>query len=228
MALREKIYVEILTPHPLTSPEEGERVLRLWHSYLPSCLPEKVGNWEPVDQAFDLDERDAILRLWRWPFLAVKSKPRMDAEVFMRKGELLQHATWKLCFDYGDVDVRELTRFLQVASKMLEGDFGCLTLLTHAEIEAGRKNGAVSALDRRATRFNFLISSRDIRKCIPDVYWMPVFGAPYVKMFGRDRLLSAPVHKAETLGEAAISLQLTPSLGDVRADASLFAQTKRG
>ena len=116
----------------------------------------------------------------------------------MRKGQLLQHATWLLCFDYGDVDVRELTRFLQEASKMLEGDFGCLTLLTETEIEAGRKNGAVSALDKRATRFNFLVSSPDIRKCLPDVYWMTVFGAPYVKMFGRDRLLSAPVHKAAT------------------------------
>jgi len=198
MALREKIYVEILTPQPLTSPEEGERVLRLWHSYLPSWLPDKVGNWEPVDQAFDLDERDAILRLWRWPFLAVKSKPRMDAEVFMRKGQLLQHAAWLLCFDHGDVDVRELTRFLQEASKVLEADFGCLTLLTDGEIEAGRRNGAVLALDRRATRFTFGISSRAIRTCIPDVYWMTVFGAPYVKMFGRDRLLSAPVHKAAT------------------------------
>jgi len=180
-----------------------------------------------VDQAFDLDERDAIPRLWRWPFLAVKSKPRMDAAVFMPKGQLLQHAAWLLCFDYGDVDVGELTRFLQEASKVLEGDFGCLTLLTDAEIEAGRRNGAVLALDRRATRFTFSISSRDIRMCIPDVYWMTVFGAPYVKMFGRDRLLSAPVHTAETLVEAAISLQFTPSLEDVRADASLFAETKR-
>jgi len=200
MALRENIYVEILTPQPLTSPEEGERVLRVWNSYLHSCLPDKVGNWEPVDQAFDLEERDAILGLWRWPFLAVKSKPRMDAQVFMRKGQLLQHATWLLCFDYGDVDVRELTRFLQEASKMLEGDFGCLTLLTETEIEAGRKNGAVSALDKRATRFNFLVSSRDIRKCLPDVYWMTVFGAPYVKMFGRDQTALRASTQGRNLG----------------------------
>ena len=100
------MFLEILTPKPLTSREEGGRVLHLWRSYLPSCLPDKVGNWEPVDQVFHPEDRDAILALWRWPFLAVKSKPKMGARVFMRKGKILQHASWVLSFDYGGVDVK--------------------------------------------------------------------------------------------------------------------------
>jgi len=84
------------------------------------------------------------------------------------------------------VDLKELARFLREAAKALEGDFGCLTLLTSAEIEAGRRNATVLTLDKSATRFDFFISSQGIQRCIPDVYWMTVFGAPYVKMFGME------------------------------------------
>ncbi len=228
MAVKEKIYLEVLTPLPLTSRDEGDVVLRLWESHLPSSMPERVGNWEPVDQPCDFANRDAILRLWRWPFFVVRrSPPRMEAQVFMRKGVVPQHATWILDFDRDNKLTPELIQFLREAARLLEADFACLTMLTEAEIEAGRKSGIVSAIDRKATRFSFYIAPQDIEKCLPDVYWLTVFGAPYVRMFGRDKLLRAPAHRVEAIGENSICLQLTPSLEDLRSDPSAFAESKR-
>jgi hypothetical protein len=224
--IKMKMYVEILTPLPMTNRDDGERILGLLERHLPSCLPDKVGNWEPIDRVFELDRKDAMLDLWQWPFLAIKKKPRMNAGFFMRKGKMLQHASWGLDFAYGDVDIDEISGFLREAARLLEADFACLTLLTQPEIEIGRRNGTVLPLDKKRTRFNFLVTSQVIQKCIPDVYWITIFGAPYVKMFGKGKLLSTPAHEVEALNANTIAIQLTPSLEDMRSDPSGFAELR--
>ena len=194
---------------------------------MPEYLPDKFGNWEPIDQVFEVNKRDMVLKHWRWPFLATKKKPRMDAGVWMRKGTKPLHASWDLTFRSGEVDVTRLTRFLQQAAKELEADFSCLTLFTETEIDFGRRNRTAWNLDKKATKFQFAIYSQFLQQCIPDVYWMTLFGAPYLKVFGKDHLLAAPVHKAEVLSDSIISLQLAPSLEDVSTDAMGFAETKK-
>jgi hypothetical protein len=225
-AVKYKIYVEILSPLPLTTREEGERVLHLWETLLPNYLPDKIGNWEPIDNEFNISNRNTFLNFWQWGFFAVKKNPRMEASIWMRKAGTHQHAIWVLCFDYGGTDIGEIVRFVKAASQELEADFGCLTLLTESEIEIGMKNGTVMNLDKKATRFSFFIASQDIQKAIPDLYWMTVFGAPYVKMFG-EKLLSAPTHKTEVLNNTMVSLQLTSNLDDVKNNVATFAESKR-
>jgi hypothetical protein len=225
-AIKIKMYVEILSPLPMTSREDGERILDLWENHLPSYLPDKVGNWEPIDQLFVLDRRDVTLSFWRWPFFALKKKPEMHAGFFMRKGKMLQHASWILDFVYGDVNLNEITQFLRRAAILLDADLGCLTLLTDAEIKVGRENGTVRPLNKNGTRFNFSISSQMLQKCIPDLHWITIFGSPYLKLFGKDKLLSAPAHEVGALNDHTIAIQLTPSLEDMQNDPSGFAEAR--
>jgi hypothetical protein len=226
MAVEGKICIEILTPLSLTSRREGERLLDIWERNLGSYLPDRIGNWEPVDQVFNLADRESVLSRWHWPFLAAKSMPAMESQVFMRKGSMPQHAIWFLSFDGGTADVDQLAAFLAAASTALEADFACLTLLTDAEIEFGRMNGTVSAINRQATRFNFFIASQDIQKYIPDVYWLTVLGPPYVGLFGKDKLLAAPVYRTAAPTDDIVILQLTRSLDEVRETPKHFAEVK--
>ena len=77
----EQVCVNISTLAADNQPERRRKaILRLWESYLPEHF-DKFGNWEPIDQVFDLSRRDAILDQWKWPFLAIKKRPRMDASV---------------------------------------------------------------------------------------------------------------------------------------------------
>jgi hypothetical protein len=78
MAIEEQVCLEMLTRMPLASRDEGDLVLRLWEELLPEYLPDKFGNWEPIDRHFDLTARDAILDQWCWPFLTVKRKPEWN------------------------------------------------------------------------------------------------------------------------------------------------------
>jgi hypothetical protein len=84
-----------------------------------------------------------------------------------------------------------------------------LPLLTPHEIERGAKQEVISFSDRAGTRDpSLFVPSIKLRtKYIPDVYWLTFFGPPYVKLFGRERLLSAPAYKVEELSYGGISLQ---------------------
>jgi hypothetical protein len=120
-----------------------------------------------------------------------------------------------MSFDYGAVADGELVEFLTVASRSLEADFACLHLLTPNEIQRGRERNFVSALDKRATKFDFGVYTQDLKKRLPDLFWLTVFGAPYVRLFGREKLLSAPASKVESVSDDIVLLQLSDSLTDV-------------
>jgi len=222
----ETIYVDIQTPLLLSTRQEHERILKLWEDYLPECLPDKYGNSEPVDLTFDLTKRDEILNHFRWPLLAVKAKPRVRASVWMRSPKKLLHSSWKLSFTLGEVNVDRLNQFLRASAKELAADFCCLTLFTDAEIDFGRRNRTAWNLDKKATKFQFDIYSQFLQQCLPDVYWTTIFGAPYVKMFGKQKLLSAPAYRVEALNDSLVSIQLTESLENVKANPIAFAETK--
>jgi hypothetical protein len=213
--MNEKVYVELLTPLSLKTREQGERVIRLWTRCLPTFVPERIGNFEPIAEAFDRENTEPNLRVWQWPFLAQRRKPRMDGQVFMRKGSAPQHAAWILSVDYDPLTVDELVDFVSTASVELQADLGCLTLLTASELISGRQNGTVTALDKQATRFGFFIPNPYLQRSLPDVYWLTVFGQAYVRYFGLDSLLAAPGYKTTRLGDQCVRIQLTAYLEDM-------------
>jgi hypothetical protein len=65
-----------------------------------------------------------------------------------------------------------------------------------------------------------------LRHWLPDVFWGTVFRAPYVALFGKDRLLSAPVAVVEEIADDMIYVQLTEKLTDV-VDAELSVEAAR-
>lgn len=46
----------------------------------------------------------------------------------------------------------------------------------------------------------------------PEIQWMNFFGRPYIDLFGREKLLSAPCYKVETIGDDIIALQVTENI----------------
>ena len=44
----------------------------------------------------------------------------------------------------------------------------------------------------------------DITEAIPGLYWLNYFGAPYVELIGRERLLTAPAFEVRALGEGVM------------------------
>jgi hypothetical protein len=221
-----KIALEILSPLLLTKREDGEKIFDLWQKYLPGLLPDRYGYCEPIDQPFDPRDIETVLNGWRWSFFALKKKPAVEASIFKRKPTQRLHAGWSFAADVGAASQADLITFLKMASVTLRADFSCLHLLTQSELQRGRASGVVMALDKQATKLHFMIGSRELQQRIPDLFWATVFGGPYVEMFGRDRLLSAPAFSTESLSNETVLLQTTEKLSDVEQHPNVFNEAR--
>ncbi len=52
----------------------------------------------------------------------------------------------------------------------------------------------------------------DLQKRLPDVPWLSIYGEPYIKLFGEERILSAPFYKIGRLSSGHFWLQATESI----------------
>lgn len=73
----------------------------------------------------------------------------------------------------------------------------------------------------------FFLTTHVLRHWLPDIFWGTVFGPPYVALFGKDRLLSAPVAVAEEIGEDMVYIQLTDGVADVANDPAGMALRRK-
>jgi hypothetical protein len=64
-------------------------------------------------------------------------------------------------------------------------------------------------------------------RCLPQLPWGTLFGAPYVRLFGRDKLLSGPAAVVEQLGPEMVYLQLTRHITDVADDLPAYFALRR-
>ena len=223
---RLRIFAEVLSRRTLLSPEDGRTLLDLWVRALPSYIPDRIGNSEPVRIPFDAANIDAAVRTWGWPFLATRRNPSVDSQVWMPKG-LATHGVWYFATDLSPTTAQDqIARLAGDVAVVLDADFACVTVLTPSEIDDGRRTDTVSALDVHGKRWNFFIPSHFLRQRLPDVYWRTLFGPGYVRAFGRDRLLATPVHAVEEIKDS-IALQLTPDMRDLERDPAGFRRIKR-
>lgn len=224
--MKPRVFAEVLSRQTLLSPGEGRKLLELWVEALPAYLPDRIGNFEPIRIPFDPTNIEAALEIWRWPFLAKARAGKLQGSVWMPKG-LATHGVWCLSADLAPALPQEqIGRLAGDVAVALDADFACVTLLTPDEIEDGRRTDTVGALDVYGRNWTFLIPSHILQKHIPDVYWRTLFGPQYVRSFGRERLLSAPVHAVEEI-EDSIALQLTPDLRDLERDPDGYRRIKR-
>ena len=221
------VILEMLSPLPLTSREDGRDLLALWQTLIPELLPDYYGNWEPIDRTFDRQNIDAALDQWKWGFLTVKRHPFVDAQVWMRRGAQQQlHATVIFSTEPKLATCDRLREFLGAASMRLRADFACLHLMTQAEYQRGRSNKTVRASDKQGKNRHFFLASMDLKQRIPDLYWATVLGAPYLEMFGKNNILSAPAYSARSLSNDQIILQMTENLTDVEKHPEVFDEVR--
>jgi hypothetical protein len=221
------VVLEILSPLPLTNRSDGQDFLELWQTHLPELLPDRYGNWEPIDRKFDSNNIGTALDHWVRPFLTAKKRPRSDASVFMRRGAFERlHAIVVFCNELGAAPQEHLLNFLAAASLRLKADFAYLHLTTEPELHLGRANNTAIKLNKQGTSFMFSVPSVDLQRRIPDLYWATVLGAPYLNLFGNERVLSSPAYSSVRLSDNAVLLQLTEKLADVEQNYEAFCHVR--
>jgi hypothetical protein len=196
-------YRDVLTRYP-----EKETLLDCLESLGPVFTPDRFGPWEPVRTPY---ERQAALAAWDWAMLFRKLKPSL----WLTTTGLLGPRPRFSYFSVLGAVTRELEPLLEnvlfTLAKPFDCQLGLLHVLTPADRPRGSKSGTINGLTSKIT---LTVTTQDLVRFLPDVYWGTLFGSAYIELFGRERLLSAPCFKAEEVSPQLIYLQMTEKLSD--------------
>jgi hypothetical protein len=235
--------IQILTPTVLREPECGRELLRALQKYFPTHTPQFFGDTEPLRNHFRPDSADAALGCWgRQFFILKREKPKvlMQASFASSTSPRPRHSSISF-FDFQLLDPAQLstlTTFVKELAQTFHADYAMAHILSQNELEdwlARRLETPTSRpappasqiVDRLRTRISregyakvlwgvecLKLQTVNLQRCLPNLYWLNVFGPPYAAMFGRQHLLETPAASVETLAYGGTAIQLTNDLKD--------------
>jgi len=147
--------------------------------------------------------------------------------VFKREFEHEPHSTVLIRAEAETVIESEVATFLQNLSNAFQADFAFAHVLSKEEVELGAPD-VYGFADAKGDEPLITITTRILSRFIPDVYWATIFGPPYIRLFGSQKLLSAPVADGHLIDDERIYLQITPTLSDIRLSYEGFERARAG
>ncbi|MCC8963803.1 hypothetical protein H8A95_16150 [Bradyrhizobium sp. Pear76] len=204
-------FFEILSPLPLNTEADARRLLGLWAEVAPNLLPDRAGTYEPLKQPFSITDTASLIARWEYQVLFKRvAKPKLQSSVFMQYGPHRQHSTWKISIDDGGhPNLLELLSLAERAATEFSADFGFVHRPTQNDLDIGLASSSIAYLSRAKSRVSLFVTTHLLKKYIPDIYWVTLFGKPYVDLFSRERLLSAPAYRVRELDNGSVLVQLT-------------------
>jgi hypothetical protein len=203
-------FFEILSPLPLNREQDARRLIGLWAETGPNILPDRAGTHEPLKQ-FSLADLAGLLAEWEYHVLFKKvAKPKLHSSLFMQHGPHRKHSSWTISIDdHKNLYLVCMLNLLEQASPEFSADFAFLQKPTKFDIEIGLASRSISYLTAAKKSVSLFVTTHLLKKYIPDIYWVTIFGKPYVDFFSRERLLSAPAYRVQELKDGSILIRLT-------------------
>jgi hypothetical protein len=203
----------ILFTPSLQSLEHFYDVIRHFVQYSPTYRPTHWGPFEPMNTKLDLDDIKERLastgdNYFGW---ARKAPPKGTGNIKKRTYPLKgpQHARHTISSTgRSDENVDELLQYLQDAACRYGAEYVFCDTLAKPYVPLAQKNGF-------APHGYMGIYTHELVKRLPDVAWFQIFGPPYIKLFGMEKIMTAPAFKVQQLGPEMVYLQLTESLFDM-------------
>lgn len=197
--------------------------VKLQCEILPEYMPNKWDVKEPIKQIFDPDHLEKLIYPngntdtidWRRT-----EKPKATGS-WRRRWNIYPHPdTTHATIDisvHESTHQEKLLAYLKAASILNEADISALD----SNVDKGKELVKfVYYLPNGVTSFQGIsagldLSTHTLRHWLPDMPWAVVFGSAYVRMFGKQKLLTCPAYKVEDLGEEMVFIQLTPNMEDI-------------
>jgi hypothetical protein len=222
------VHFEILSPLPLNRRQDAIKLFQIWAEDAPRFFPDRSGLHAPLRHHFSLASLDEAIRTWEYYFRVKRvAAPKLEGNIFMQYGPHRQHSTWSIGLKKAkDFDHAAFCKILERAAVTFTADFGFIHAIVEAETSRGLASGTIGYLDTETKEKDLHVTSHTLWKFVPDIYWMTVFGKPYVELFSRKRLLSCPAYRTHELHNGSIVIQLTPRLTHAIADEDAFERAR--
>ena len=183
-------------------------------SQVPSFTPRHWGWVEPTSLELSLPEIRALLNENGSPDITWKRKSEPKGwGVFHKRryppiGPQLAGHGLEVSADKA-AQVEELINYLRHLVVQYGVEYAFCDSNTDDYRRIGFANGFAPTAD------NLMVFTHMLVKRLPDILWGQVFGPAYVRLFGLEKLLSAPAYKVEQLGPESVYIQLSESLFDM-------------
>ncbi len=213
--MKPRIAINIVSPRDLVDKQEGRAIFELLGRTAPNLVPDRYNLVEPINKPFTLDNLDAIMEEWDRGFLWKRKKPKSNGSAWLAISNRPVHSWITFGIDQYIKEIEPTVAAFRELCAHVEADFASLQLVTERDVERGKANGTFSFNNVQHTSYSHFVFTFQLQKNIPDLYWGTVLGRPYVELFGRDRILSAPAAIVEELAENIFYLQLTDDIRDL-------------
>lgn len=202
--------VELRLRHAFNDIDSFMALVEHFIETLPEYVPERWNLVEPINKPFDLATIRELMPLpgYNYDFWWKRiSKPKGHGWFYKRKvtPRFTSHAGHSITLNVRRPEIEGLTRYLKSASSRFGVDYA----FCDSMVESYR------AYSRDAMSGDSFYCGFPLTRWLPDLRWAQVFGPPYVRLFGMEKLLSVPAYKVEEIGPETVYLQLSESLFDM-------------
>jgi len=215
--------LQILSPKTLTSTEIARKVVPTLLEYLPSdIMPDRFGTREPFTEAFSPNTIDAALAAWRPPsfFLSCeRSNTLVSISMVLPTWRNPPHSRIAVSVPHLAIGQVEAIGLIENVSTLVDADFAFAQIVTEKELVLGQSSGTVLGSSLAVTTHN-------LRKSVPDLYWLTLFGGPYIDLWGRETLMSVPAEEVSAVGDS-VALRLSPSILDPLRRPTKFYESRQ-
>jgi hypothetical protein len=217
MKFKAPVSVNLLSPLARKKPAELLDVVQTFCDSLPHVVPEKWGWWEPLGLDFDAQDLTMLVPeggVCDTVYWQRKKQPKAEGSFGVRwrsKSPKVRdtHSNISFSTELGQVEQSDLVAYLKTASVRSNADFALVEPLTESYREFAIESGSAPYGER------FMVVTHLLRHWLPDVFWGTVFGPAYVRLLGKERILSAPAYVVEELAPEMVYVQLTEEISDV-------------
>ena len=219
----------ILTARQLKSAGDLAAVLGRLATY-PELVPDRIDNIEPLRYAFEPGRLDQIAeRIWDGSMIEWERR-RPTGGGIIDAGMPDMHRRLN-CFSHDLGVIPVLLRFLREEAVACQAEIGCVEPNWPGNLGSSNTMEWHYPPSTPPEVFDLIrgdgLYTIRIKDNLAQLAWATVFGPPYVRMFGRERLLSAPAAVVEEIAPEMIYIQVTPDVQDVVKDLRGFFAARR-
>lgn len=201
----------------LWSRERGEAFLRLLLDAGSDLTPEFYGRFEPVKTVFDAGDLAGPLSGWGGGFLWRRRRPRISGQYV--RGPASAHDAVYLSASAAAASMEKAVSFLVSLQQVFGIDFGYV----HVRFSTDANDSAHYA--RYTMPFSQGLTTHHLREGIPNLPWTVFLGPPYIALFGRACLMTAPCARIVDHG-GCVALTLTESISPAEAFAAQLERAR--
>jgi hypothetical protein len=206
-----RVYLNVLTRKRFGDPKLAQKLLWAFDEVAPDLIPEKIGYTQPLKHKYGDSSFFDLPASPMGVLMFAKRRPRVNGSIGPAVFKDFGHLRGSFEFEAALLDetAQLFRRWIRIKPLV----FGQMVVPTDLLLARGRASRTAYQLSPYGP-YRVGFSAFGLLRGLPDVYWATCLGEDYVKLLGRQKVLSAPAAEVQEI-HGAMYIQLTSDPRDM-------------